>query len=664
MSNNTYEMRLNLRVLRPLGINLYSNLPPVLSEVVANSWDADATEVDIQIERGKIVITDDGDGMDQLDINNKYLRVGYDRRSIEPGLTGKYKRKVMGRKGIGKLSLFSIAGTIEIHTIKGKEKNGFVMSMEDIESRMSEDEQSYFPKSIDKQDVQLDKNGTRIILTDLRKRADKTPVYLRKRLARRFSIMGADHKFTIKVNDKPVDITDRGYFDKLQYLWHYGEEGKKCLNLCPPKKLEHEKERPGIISVEDQEDGKPIDYPVTGWIGTVKKSGDLTDKEGDDNLNKIVIMVRGKLAQEDILEDFREGGLYTKYLIGEIHADFLDQDDKIDTATSNRQEIIKDDPRYEALRKWVSDELKYIATQWQDLRGTKGVQEATEIQAINEWISNLNSRKRKQAESLFRKIGRLTLSPEDKTELYKHSILAFECLRYKGALDELDKVAPENLQVFTRLFSEVSDIEESWYYQITQGRLKIVEKLHKHARRNEKEKIIQKHLYNHLWLLDPSWDRATETPLMEQSVEKEFEKLDAKLTKTQKQKAGRFDIKYRKTAGKHVIIELKRAGRTLSEHDLHTQVTKYRDALQKQLQAIDRSDEPVEVVCLVGKRLKEWDTPENEEESKRTLAVRNIRVVLYDQLIEDAYRNYQAYLEKHREAGYLHQLIQSIEISM
>ena len=43
-----YQMTINLNVLNHLGINLYSNIPAVLSEVVANSWDADATNVDIE----------------------------------------------------------------------------------------------------------------------------------------------------------------------------------------------------------------------------------------------------------------------------------------------------------------------------------------------------------------------------------------------------------------------------------------------------------------------------------------------------------------------------------------------------------------------------------------------------------------------------------------
>ncbi|WP_181440300.1 ATP-binding protein [Curtobacterium sp. MCLR17_042] len=56
-------MTISLNVLNHLGINLYSNVPAVLSEVVANAWDADATRVDIDVAGGTVTITDDGHGM-------------------------------------------------------------------------------------------------------------------------------------------------------------------------------------------------------------------------------------------------------------------------------------------------------------------------------------------------------------------------------------------------------------------------------------------------------------------------------------------------------------------------------------------------------------------------------------------------------------------------
>ena len=657
MTDPKYQMSINLNVLNHLGLKLYSNVPAVLSEVVANSWDADAETVDIEIKSDQITITDDGHGMTEADINEKYLMVGYERRKKESKQTHRYGRPVMGRKGIGKLSLFSIASTVEIQTVKGEEKNGFVMSAQKIEAQISkQDGSTYYPDSLPDDKITLDKDGTRIVLRGLKKRVSQAPDALRKRLARRFSIIGTECNFTVCINEKFVEITDRDYFHKLQYLWYYGEDGKKYIAFCNSEKLEHEEKREGKIEVESEENAEAVSHQVTGWIGTAVGSGDL--KDGEDNLNKIVIMVRGKLAQEDILEDFTEGGLYTKYLIGEIHADFLDIDGQEDIATSNRQEIIKDDPRYQALRNWVKDELRNIKNQWTDLRNKEGEKEARQIPAIDEWVKGLGKDKQKQAKSMLGKIGQLTLEENERAELYRHSVLAFEKLRYKDYLSALDNVSPENIQEFTKVFADLDDIEASLYYQIVRERLQVIDALREQNRDNVLEKVVQEHLYEHLWLLDPSWDRATETPLMEQNVKTEFNKLDARLT--EEEQKGRFDIKYKMTSGKHVIIELKRARRKLEDFELQGQVDKYRNALRKLIQETGKN-EPIEVICIVGERLKQWETSEQEEESKRSLAAKNVRVVLYGELIEDAYRTYQAFLEKNKEAGRVYQLIKDID---
>ena len=200
------------------------------------------------------------------------------------------------------------------------------------------------------------------------------------------------------------------------------------------------------------------------------------------------------------------------------------------------------------------------------------------------------------------------------------------------------------------------------YYEIVQERLRIIEKLHKHVEENEKEKVIQKYLYNHLWLLNPSWDRATGVPSMEQNVQREFDRLDAGLTSDEKN--GRYDIKYKETSGKHVIIELKRADRVLSHNSLLDQVEKYGNALRKLLREAGKR-EPVEIICIVGKPLSQWEEGiEAEDRSRRTMAQQDVRVVLYDELIMDAYRNYQAYLDKHKEAGRIYNIVQSIEMDL
>ena len=671
-----YQMNISNTVLYHLGINLYSNIPAVLSEVVANSWDADATNVYVEIEKDRITIADDGHGMALKDINEKYLLVGYPRRAHNETVTDRYKRKVMGRKGIGKLSLFSIAETVKVETFKEdeknkvEEKNGFVMSKQQIDNHIADkNEHPYEPKPLSESEIGLTEEGTRIVLTDLKKRITKAHSnYLRKRIARRFSIIAEDD-FNVFVNGSPVEITDRDYFHKIQYLWHYGEDSEKYVKLCSNlENPEHVEKKDGTIEVQDEDNIENLTDSVKGWIGTVRKPNELTDtnvagkKDVNENLNKIVIMVRGKLAQENILDDFRQSGFYTKYLIGEIHADFLDMDNLDDIATTSRQEIIKDSPRYEELKNWMKNELFHIRDKWDEWRSEIVTREVNQIPAIKEWLDELKPTERKQAESLFSKIGKVHLdNEENKNQLYIHTALAFENLLYKGALNQLERISLENIPAFMEILSNFDDIEASLYYQIIQERLRIISKLHNAVEDNAVEKTIQEILYEHLWLLDPSWDRATETTFMEQTVQKEFEEIETKEILTDPELNGRYDIKYKMTAGKHVIIELKRANRKLDQYDLLRQVEKYGEALRKIVRAIGKN-EPVETVCLVGKDLVQWSDAEQRERSKKTMEQQNVRVVLYHELIEDAYRTYNSFLELRHEHGRVYRLVKNLEI--
>jgi len=654
MTEKTYKMTISLNVLNHLGINLYSNIPAVLSEVVANAWDADAEVVDIVIGSDEIAITDDGCGMSYDDLNDKYLLVGYIRREQpSEAITPKYKRLVMGRKGIGKLSLFSIADTIEIQSMKNGDKNGFVMSAKKIQEQLKDKENysgEYHPDPLPEDKIVINKQGTRMNVCNLKRGTSTTASALRKRLARRFSIIGVDN-FTVNIDGSPIGIEDRDYFYKVQYLWHYGENSEKYISYCRKETLLQHDKRPNEIGKNG--------YEVSGWIGSMAKAGLLKDDLGD-NLNKIVIMVRGKLAQEDILEDFVEGGMYTKYLIGELHADFLDTDEGEDSATTSRQEIKKDDPRYEALKSWVLGELKNIQSLWTKLRNEEGTEWALQVPAIKEWFDSLGKDNERRAKSLFGKLNQLSIdSTEDKRTLLSYSVLAFENFRFKENLDALDKMTPENLQALAEIFASQDDIEASLYYQITRGRLAVINKLKDQVNNIDLEKEIQKHLYEHLWLLDTSWDRGTESPSMEESVSKAWGKISAKLSAEERR--GRVDIKYKNPSGKHVIIELKKADVVLKTYQVIEQVDKYRVALTKILRSAGRGKEPVEVVCLVGRGLGDWTDPDEENKSRQSLAGKNIRVVMYQQLIEDAYMSYKAYLDKRAEAGKVTKLIQSIE---
>ncbi|MEM7431003.1 MAG: ATP-binding protein [Pseudomonadota bacterium] len=642
-----YTLSVTLSVLKDLGINLYTSTPAVLAEAVANAWDADAEEVDIHIDLDdeKVVIRDDGHGMSASDLDLKYLTVGYERREHDgEAVTPKHNRDVMGRKGIGKLSLFSIAKEIEVHSVKGGEKSGLRMKLDDIFTAIKEDGGEYHPEPVNPDDIEIEK-GTEIRLRNLRRKlTGQTIAGLRKRLARRFSIIGEKYSFNLRINESEVTIADRDYFHKVQYLWSYGDtDYKTYANNATESDM-----RPGVVD--------PDGFEVSGWIGTSLRSTDL--KDPDENINRIVVIMRGKLAHEDLLASLGKGGVYTNYVFGELHADFLDSNEEDDAATSNRQQIKEDDPRFRKLQSFVEKELNHIDSVWTKRRNESGKKEAVKNPAIKKWFEDLKPDAKKRAEKLFGRINRLGIDdPEERSELFKHGVLAFETLHYKEALDALDSLDIENVAAFTDVFARADEIEATLYHQIVEERLRVIQKLQEKVEDNALEKVLQEYLFDHLWLLDPSWDRATETPVMEKKVKKLFdgvkEKEDSEISN------GRVDIKYKTTAGKHVIVELKRAGVKITAMDLIAQTTPYRDGLKALLSEAGKHNEPVEVVCVVGQEPTDFAT--DREQRENMLEAAYTRVKTFTQLIEDAYASYKQFLEKSEDASRINRLIADIE---
>jgi len=207
-----YELRCGLNSLNHLGINLYSNIPAVLSKLIANAWDADAGRVDLTILNGgentQIIVKDDGCGMDENDLNKKFLNVGYQRRKNQEGdITSIKKRKVMGRKGIGKLSIFSISEYIQIYTKKNAQTIGLELALKDIKRDIKNDDKHH-PKPISDipGEYQIkSQTGTIIVLSSLKKRVYSTiSQNLRKRIARRFNIWSDE--FRAKTREKSARI--------------------------------------------------------------------------------------------------------------------------------------------------------------------------------------------------------------------------------------------------------------------------------------------------------------------------------------------------------------------------------------------------------------------------------------------------------------------------
>lgn len=648
-------MTISLNALEHLGINLYSNIPAVLSEIVANAWDADAANVKVDIDKTAetITIEDDGTGMDRDGVIDRFLTVGFKRREVLGGKTAK-GRSPMGRKGIGKLSIFSIAQIAEVYTIVNGQTTAFRMDREVIRKaiagtgmdRYKPEELSTWPSDLT--------TGTRIVLSQISKSLSGMTIEgLKRRVARRFAVIGPKNGFSVTVNGNVIAPEDRAYHNALQYLWTFGDQSefvKLCKNLERPAD-----DRSAAIKAELSKAG----ISLTGWIGTVTKPDQLKDEDGD-NLNRLAVFMRGKMAQEDILDEFGQKEIYADYIIGELHCEQLDLDDKGDIATSSRQSLKQDDPRFEALRAIVLTELRNIAGRWSEWRRTDGAKAAASVPAVSDWLGQLKGDTKKHAERWIGRLNTIRSNDEsDRKELLKASILAFESFRRKEELDRLDNLKDESIEHILEIFKNIDDLELSYYGQIVKLRIGVIRTLQDKLKANDKELVLRDYIFDHLWLLDPSWERAKGTEHAETLVKKFLDDNTAKLKG--KAATARIDIGYRTTGGKHVIVELKRASIAVPVDELTSQIRTYRDGAKKILEKTTYKDWPIEIICLLGKPPPEWSAPTGPKGVAETLKTVDARIVFYDELLTNAESAYADYLEEHIKVDKLWGVFEAID---
>lgn len=638
-TEHRYKMTISLKVLDHLGINLYSNVAAVLTEAVANAWDADAEEVkiDFDIDNDSICITDDGHGMTIADMNDKYLHVGYQRRndvelrdkSLEKG------RTVMGRKGLGKLSLFSIAETINIQSCRSGECHGLSMHTPSIRSAIDEEEIDYHPNPLPDDEVNIS-GGTKIELSNLkRSRLGRTMTAIPQRLARRFTVLASDD-FKIYINGEEVTPEDRGDLKAVEFLWNLGDESEYHEGLGQIK--EH-------ISLPGNLDAWETGWTARGWIGTAPKPSQLVTDAG--NLNSIVVMARGRLFQENILDKINDSRHYTHYLTGQIEADFLDSDED-DIATSDRQRVIEDDERYQAILAYLKSMLGKIESQWNSWRDKHRADEiAEEHPAVAQWFDEMPDEWRPQARKVIATTAKFDNDDENDTkQLLRNAILAFERLRLKGAAAQLAEALNAGADAIINLLENLDTLEASLYYDIINSRLDVIKSFRGLVDDDEKERVLQEHLFEHLWLLDPAWERATGSELMETRLKQEGLIVD---DLTEKERLGRLDITYKTHAGKHLIIELKRASVKLTKVDVLTQGSLYVDKMKKVLAAQGEASPNIEVIFVIGKPLDaETEDPESLKHLMASISPGS-RIVHYDTLILGAMTAYAEYLDQHRE---------------
>ena len=351
-----YNFNISLSILNHLGRNLYRSFMTVLGEAISNSWDADARNVYISIDRNTkvLIVRDDGDGMDEEDFQNKFLKIGYSKRKDDKTHT-KNGRPFIGRKGIGKLALLSCAQTITVLSKKkGNEIVGGVIDNTGLDKAIKDDVSSNdynlgIPNSnwIEKYNKRLAEKGTVIIFEGLKDVIRNRVEYITKLVALYFRFSLKDPSFNIYINEQLITIKELDSIkQKTQFVWILNSLDDPYVNEGGFKKYK-------TLTIDNK--------AIKGFIASVEKPLDIKIA-GTDEKATIDLYVNGRLREKDILRHIPIARIVQNYLYGQVHFD--DLDDKTDRFTSSREGVVPDDPKFKEMLDMLDAAIKTIINDW------------------------------------------------------------------------------------------------------------------------------------------------------------------------------------------------------------------------------------------------------------------------------------------------------------
>ena len=178
----------------------------------------------------------------------------------------------------------------------------------------------------------------------------------------------------------------------------------------------------------------------------------------------------------------------------------------------------EDDERYAALLSF----LEIIASlqvekRWTEWRRKHEVEKAKETSpALSEWFETLPEGFRKSAETLVSKLSALPVDEEDDRKLLVPA--RHPCVRADADSWIDRRIHQASVHDVDKLLTVLADrdaLEASLYRDIVKSRLDAIKDFQGIVDEDAKERVLQQYLFDHLWLLDPAWERATQSEIME-----------------------------------------------------------------------------------------------------------------------------------------------------
>ncbi len=255
MNENTFRPR--ARLVSILGEHLISDQAVGLVELVKNCYDADATEVIIELlnlaspEITTVVVADNGCGMSLADVSDKWLSpaVDHKEKSKQRQSRTRLGRLPIGEKGVGRFAAHQIGRRVEMVT-RQKRKPEVVLKLDwdDFEdgSRFLDE----VPIDVREQDAEAfsgNRSGTRLIIYGARSAWEKRLVLKVHRALRRLqSPLQDEEKLKFKVRLKCPEYPECENIDVTDVLERAHYEFKVLVSESGECDFEYDCKHPGV----------------------------------------------------------------------------------------------------------------------------------------------------------------------------------------------------------------------------------------------------------------------------------------------------------------------------------------------------------------------------------------------------------------------------------
>jgi hypothetical protein len=524
----------------------YRSTEQAIKELVDNAWDADATEVRIslpeEMSAESISIADNGSGMTVEELRHEYLKVARDRRSVKGEFTVGFRRRVKGRKGIGKFAGLMVADQMELITSARGVQANLLFERERLVQAQSDFERVEIPLTSGACDTEA--HGTTIVLRDLNRRlahpnADK----LRRVLVADY---GRNDDFNIFVNDQLVSVRD-----------------------VPGEYFSYE---------------KPL-----STAGDVKLSFSIAEDKQGVKGSGIVVKVNGKPVGSptyfglDEREDVPQHLL--KRVYGEVEADGL-----VDDVTADWGYVIENSHAYRELEEYVQIAVR------EDLERTfrrefKALH--TRInQQIEKRLSSLPEHKRGFARAaLERVINKFYGDSEDRIQAVVSVVLdALERDEYWEVIKAVHASEQRDIQTFADALMAFGLLEIVLIGRQARSRLEILNSLDKLIANNAtREMQVHRAIEYNLWILGAKYALMSSNQTLRNVIESYGSEKYSGDNATK-----RPDLLLLSSLdGRHLLIEFKRPSKQIDRDD-EAQAQRYRDELATKFSA------PIDIVLVGG----------------------------------------------------------------